>query len=577
MAQNGKKYSENKAAELIAKMLAAVAYLHTKTIAHRDLKLANFVFEDKSEHAELKLIDFGLSKVYWTGDKQDIHVKMESFVGTSHFIAPEVLRGEYNNKCDVWSIGVITYMLLSGKPPFKGMDDKTIYNQIEKGRLDFSTPLWKSRSALSKDFISKLMTTKVNERFNALQALQHPWLSVSKHTENIPLDDEVVDALLKFEQFSAFKRAALQLMAYQLDRESLKKMRRSFRSIDKDNSGRISLSEMKEALKAYNISPERVDAIFKKVDVDMSGHIRYTEFIAASMEKKMYHDKELMLHAFEKMDTENTGKITVVKLLEILGGEYTMEEVRHMMKESNIADTGELTYADFINLLGEDPVGETQQSPKKLATVTEESGDCSSASSLRSRINSDEVVDTLDVGSVGSSVHVKVGGGDSKPNSFALSREKAYSEKEIPDHIINIVKKISFGGGKPPSLDGECTPSVSRSQTPAPVEPAALEKEAPPITIPAPIKVAALTVVTGNVVAGEDTLIPKVDHGSSIDDRDRDKDNCSTSEGHKNNNNSSIKSDSIDVQINVSTSGVPVLEGEGGSPETVSPLLNSVR
>jgi len=162
------RFSETTCANLAKKMLSAVEHCHSNNICHRDLKLENWVFESEHEDAELKLIDFGLSRHF---EKNEV---MHVPVGTPYSIAPEVLSGEYTSACDIWSIGVLVFMLLTGKKPFDGKDDFETLDTIKTGKW-----VWPNHSKVSseaKDFVEKMMVANVSERWSATQALNHPWL-----------------------------------------------------------------------------------------------------------------------------------------------------------------------------------------------------------------------------------------------------------------------------------------------------------------------------------------------------------------------------------------------------------------
>ncbi|KAL7520103.1 hypothetical protein ACHAWX_004849 [Stephanocyclus meneghinianus] len=157
-------FSEAKAVRIIRSLLKAVSYLHSNNIVHRDIKPENIVFAYSGEHSDIKLIDFGLSRSFQHGEE-----RMSNRVGTCYYMSPEVLQHEYDNACDVWSVGVVAYILLCGYPPFNGSES------ILKGSLCFSGNGWGDKSTHAKDFISCLLRRDVN-RLSAEQALRHPWM-----------------------------------------------------------------------------------------------------------------------------------------------------------------------------------------------------------------------------------------------------------------------------------------------------------------------------------------------------------------------------------------------------------------
>jgi len=126
-----KHFSEKTAASIMKQLLSAVTYLHERNIAHRDLKAENLMFENNSEDSPVKLIDFGVSA------KQLKGAKFKETMGTPYYIAPEVLLQSYDEKCDVWSCGVILYILLCGYPPFNGESDDEILESVKKGTFEF--------------------------------------------------------------------------------------------------------------------------------------------------------------------------------------------------------------------------------------------------------------------------------------------------------------------------------------------------------------------------------------------------------------------------------------------------------
>lgn len=164
--------TEAYAAKTVSEMLSAVAFLHSRSICHRDLKLENWVLESgKDVWSPLKLIDFGLSTHYRSGER------LTRVVGSSYYVAPEVLKKSYTEACDLWSLGVIVYMLLSGAPPFYGKNDEAIKASIVQGEYTFPHELFRDVSDEAMAFVSTLLSYNIEYRYTAAQALTHPWLS----------------------------------------------------------------------------------------------------------------------------------------------------------------------------------------------------------------------------------------------------------------------------------------------------------------------------------------------------------------------------------------------------------------
>lgn len=167
-------------AKTVAEMLSAVAFLHSRKICHRDLKLENWVLESgKDVWSPLKLIDFGLSTHFTPGHR------LSRVVGSSYYVAPEVLKKSYTEACDLWSLGVIVYMLLSGAPPFYGKNDEAIKASIVQGEYQFPHELFRDVSDDAMAFVSCLLSYSIEYRYTAEQALTHPWLKANCDPEQL--------------------------------------------------------------------------------------------------------------------------------------------------------------------------------------------------------------------------------------------------------------------------------------------------------------------------------------------------------------------------------------------------------
>ena len=178
-AQPGARYGEDDARKLLTKMLRALAYLHGCNIVHRDLKLENFILTDKSPAAEIKMIDFGLSRAYLGSSS------MSNVVGTAYYIAPEVLQQSYTQASDLWSLGVIAYMMLTGIVPFGGKTDKDIMENVSRAAKNemgtakriFATLTKAGVSSAGADFVLKLLTVNPETRMTSANGLAHVWIS----------------------------------------------------------------------------------------------------------------------------------------------------------------------------------------------------------------------------------------------------------------------------------------------------------------------------------------------------------------------------------------------------------------
>jgi len=168
---DGGCFSEAEAARIIKSLLEAVQHLHKNDIVHRDIKPENVLFESNEEGAAVKLIDFGLSRRHRQGE-----ALMSNPVGTAYYMSPELLKGKYDRSCDVWSIGVVAYILLCGYPPFNGESDADIFGAIKRGHFEFPKEQWGGISIEAKDFIRCLLRRDPRKRVTIEEALRHLWM-----------------------------------------------------------------------------------------------------------------------------------------------------------------------------------------------------------------------------------------------------------------------------------------------------------------------------------------------------------------------------------------------------------------
>eukprot|EP01138_Halocafeteria_seosinensis_P004101 gb/GECG01004193.1/.p1 GENE.gb/GECG01004193.1/~~gb/GECG01004193.1/.p1 ORF type:complete len:681 (+),score=95.94 gb/GECG01004193.1/:1-2043(+) len=353
-AQKGKHYTEARAAHIVYMMLSAVAYCHSCGISHRDLKLENFLFESKSEDANLKLIDFGLSSKYGATFR-----RMHTMVGTPYYIAPEILGSSskgYTNACDMWSVGVIAYMLLSGTPPFKGRHDNEVLSSVKRGKYTLSGRRWQHVSEDAKNFIRKCLVYNPKKRYKAHEALDDPWMThyrdIRRRSNNSHvLDPEITSSLRAFAHFSSLKRTALQAIAFQMSANNLQKLRDVFLDMDEDKTGLLTLQEMKHALVSRaGMSEDEVETIFRDVDATNEHTISYNEFLAATLSERLYMREEYIHAAFYRLDVDHTGFISVENLNDILGDDFSPEKADQMIREADKKGDGQIDYEEFLAL-----------------------------------------------------------------------------------------------------------------------------------------------------------------------------------------------------------------------------------
>lgn len=346
-------FSEKEAAVLMKHILQAINYCHNNGVCHRDLKPENFIFADKNNDADIKIIDFGLSKIF-DPTNQGMAL-MKTGCGTPYYISPEVLTHNYNHMCDMWSAGCILYVLLCGYPPFFGDDDREIIEAVRVGEFDFDGEEWEDVSTEAKDLISRLIC-KPEIRLTASESLKHPWIkTLAKNSKKEKLNKMDMVHLKKFQDNQKMKQAAITFIATQVSSKDISHLKKVFETIDKNGDGNITMKELKDGLKDVKNRDELI-AIMEGADTDSSGAINYTEFIAATMEQNMYLKEENLRNAFKMFDKDGSGKISIEEMKQALGAgvdDQTQddEEWNKLIDEVDIDGDGEIDFEEFISMM----------------------------------------------------------------------------------------------------------------------------------------------------------------------------------------------------------------------------------
>ncbi len=344
--ENGKPFTEEEGAIIFRQMMSAINYCHKNNIVHRDLKPENLLCLDKSPNSPIKVIDFGMSKIC---DPNDI---MFEKVGTSYYIAPEVLDGMYDEKCDIWSAGVILYILLCGYPCFNGETDEQIYKEIKKKKFDFPSPEWDVISDNAKNLIKKMLTD-APERISAEEVLKDPWVVKCAPSANIRASLLINEIQLKnYAASSKMRKAVLTYIASRLTQNEINELNKNFQNIDDNNDGKLTLEEIKTVVsKKKNFNLEQIEEIFKSIDTDGSGCIEYTEFISACMDKSLYLNKEKLKEAFNLFDVDHNGKISNEEIAKVLGMNKKSREISAIIKKYDKNKDGEIDFDEFFEMM----------------------------------------------------------------------------------------------------------------------------------------------------------------------------------------------------------------------------------
>ncbi|KAI3761871.1 hypothetical protein L1987_52293 [Smallanthus sonchifolius] len=351
LSKKDSRYTEKDAAIVVRQMLKVAAQCHLHGLVHRDMKPENFLFKSPKKDSPLKATDFGLSDFIRPGKK------FTDIVGSAYYVAPEVLKRKSGPASDVWSIGVITYILLCGRRPFWDKTEDGIFKEVLRHKPDFRRKPWSSISTSAKDFVRKLLVKDPRARLTAAQALSHPWVREGGNASEIPLDISVLSNMRQFVRYGRLKQFALRALASTLDEEELSDLKDQFQAIDIDKSGSISLEEMRQALAKdlpWKIKESRVSEILEAIDSNTDGLVDFTEFVAATLHVHQLEEhnsekwQQLSQAAFEKFDVDKDGFITPEEIKMHTGLRGSVDPI---LEEADIDKDGRISLPEFRRLL----------------------------------------------------------------------------------------------------------------------------------------------------------------------------------------------------------------------------------
>jgi len=343
-------FNEDEAANVVKQILSAVNYIHSNNIVHRDLKPENILL-DTAKNDIIKIIDWGTARFY------EKNKKMNKVSGTPYYIAPEVLFEKYDEKCDVWSCGVIMYILLCGYPPFNGDNDNEILNKIKVGKFVFPAEEWSGISEEAKDLINCMLRFNPVDRLSAGDCLKHSWFQehTSKKVDS-GLSTRCLENMKKFHAERKLQQAALTyIVNHLLSKEEKNELLELFQSFDKNGDGVLSKEEIFEGYKATlgEIEAKKeVERIMTEIDIDRSGTIDYNEFLIAATNRQSVLNKEKLEQTFKMFDKDGNGSISLDEIRAILGNNFTDQKaLEAIIKECDTNGDGEISMSEFKEMM----------------------------------------------------------------------------------------------------------------------------------------------------------------------------------------------------------------------------------
>eukprot|EP00252_Welwitschia_mirabilis_P021500 TRINITY_DN5531_c0_g1_i1.p1 TRINITY_DN5531_c0_g1~~TRINITY_DN5531_c0_g1_i1.p1 ORF type:complete len:532 (+),score=105.41 TRINITY_DN5531_c0_g1_i1:987-2582(+) len=343
-------YTERAAAAVTRTIVEVVQMCHKHGVMHRDLKPENFLFANKKENSALKAIDFGLSVFFRPGER------FSEIVGSPYYMAPEVLKRNYGPEIDVWSAGVILYILLCGVPPFWAETEQGVAQAILLGKIDFKRDPWPKVSENAKSLVRQMLEPDPKLRLTAQQVLEHPWLQHARKAPNVPLGDVVKSRLKQFSVMNRFKKRALRVIAEHLSVEEVEGIKDMFKKMDTDNNGDITFDELKTGLQKLGsqLNEQEIQLLMESADVDKNGRLDFGEFVAVSIHLQRMDNDEHLHKAFKFFDKNESGYIEVDELKEALSDDVSsidIEVLNDIVREVDTDKDGRISYEEFVAMM----------------------------------------------------------------------------------------------------------------------------------------------------------------------------------------------------------------------------------
>ena len=361
------RFSENETAFVIYQLLKAVRYCHKMRVIHRDIKPENIMIvkRENNGYLHVKLIDFGTAKIFSEGNMQ------KALVGSAYYIAPEVIRRQYDESCDLWSIGVIIYIMLTGIPPFYGSDDESTLNHVSKGCYDTTNNGYLSLSQNAKDLITKLLKYNPKERITAREALYHPWFQTAEfrsiyekiNTVEAFEAKEMLQNLEKYSNDNIIKCAVLAYLVHHNTNipECLKAVK-LFKLLDTNHDGKIEEKELENAYSKYcGMNPKEARTkrklIFSIIDTDSNGYIETEEFIRACIDPKVFNSDNYLKFAFDYFDIDKSGDISIDEIESKFfqssknKNKNSKNELKKLFDKIDINHDGKISFEEFSMMI----------------------------------------------------------------------------------------------------------------------------------------------------------------------------------------------------------------------------------
>lgn len=282
--------------------------------------------------------------------------RFTEIVGSPYYMAPEVLRRSYGPEVDIWSAGVILYILLCGVPPFWAETEQGVARAILRGNLDLQREPWPRISEGAKSLVRQMLQMDPKKRPTAQQVLEHPWLQNARKAPNVPLGDVVRARLQQFSAMNKFKKKAMRVIAEHLSVEEVEVIRDMFALMDTDKDGRVTLEELKAGLRKVGskLAEPEMELLMEAADVNGNGYLDYGEFVAITIHLQRLSNDAHLRKAFLFFDKDSSGYIERAELADALADEAGHADeaaLDNVLREVDTDKDGRISFEEFVAMM----------------------------------------------------------------------------------------------------------------------------------------------------------------------------------------------------------------------------------
>ena len=347
--------NEKKIRDIFYQLMKAIQYMHKNGIAHRDIKPENVMLMEKNGTNKIKLIDFGVSKYFFDPEKPSKEITLRTKAGSLFYVSPEIASNnkKYDHKTDIWSAGVLLYIMVGGVPPFFDMNPVVVAEKVKKMQYNFNEEVW---SLVSKELIDliKHLLSPLNKRYEAEEVLNHPWMKMQLEEKKYKLDLKSMRNFFFGAKLARYVREMITAMASEAD---VKNLGAIFVEIDADGDGVISRQELIDGIETYFQFNDEEFILSIQKNYKKDEKINYTSFITLMSSLNDLPDYEKRVEkVFKLLDRKKKKQVRAEDIKKTMGRLKMFEKEsvdfwQECIDEVDKTGKGYLDLADFKNMV----------------------------------------------------------------------------------------------------------------------------------------------------------------------------------------------------------------------------------